>query len=92
MFLKLILFVEDLNETIRTELINDIFCYQSRLKIMSFQKRPPLNVARENFAEFLEKPLLACSLHLFKKETLAQIFAVTCPKPLRIPFSLNTYG
>ena len=92
MFLKLILLVEDLNETVMAELINDIFCYQSRLKIMSFQKRPPRNVVIENFPEFLEKPLLACSLHLFKKEALAQIFAVTCPKLLRIPFSLNTYG
>ena len=91
MFLKLILFVEDLNETVRAELIKDTFCYQSRLKIMSFQKRPPLNVIIKNFAEFPVKPLLACNLHLFKKETLAQIFAVTCPKLLRISFSVNTY-
>ena len=31
MFLKLILFLEDLDENIRTELINVAFCYQSLL-------------------------------------------------------------
>ena len=30
-FLKLILFLEDLDELVRTELINGLFCYQSLL-------------------------------------------------------------
>ena len=45
MFLKLTLFLEDLNENVRADLINVIFTISHfYLKIISFLKRPPLNI------------------------------------------------